>query len=412
VVIGACHALAAIVAGRLLDRGLFRSLLLGTFVAFALAFALLERGVGWGTSPLYAAGISTYSVALVTFPSWRGSGPGLVPPRWRAALVYGVAGWIGSALGVGLSEGVDRVPVELVATAGVVLIAGLALERLARTFGRLRAHRISLFIAAGAIALYSGPWTRGGARLGATSPSAAATGYWESDPAIARGREVYVAEGCIHCHSQFVRRHTDDVLWWGPSSSRADRDSTLIGNRRQGPDLSNVGLRRSELWQRLHLQDPRAVSPGSIMPSYAHLFSNGSTRGDDLVAYLDSLGAGHEPERLEAIRSYEPSTAILDAGDAGRGAERFARTCTPCHGRSGRGDGPAAAGSLDADMMDLRKEELWLPGKLADDERAGLARLIKFGWPGGSMPGHEYFDDVEIADLVAYVRALREDRTR
>ncbi len=33
---------------------------------------------------------------------------------------------------------------------------------------------------------------------------------------VRRGREVYIAEGCIHCHSQYVRPDTDDGVWWGP----------------------------------------------------------------------------------------------------------------------------------------------------------------------------------------------------
>src|SRR5262245_21404725 len=72
---------------------------------------------------------------------------------------------------------------------------------------------------------------------------------------IAAGRRVYVAEGCINCHSQYVRPGTADEARWGPAGNLAEmlaQTPPLFGNRRQGPDLQNVGNRRSHDWQRLH----------------------------------------------------------------------------------------------------------------------------------------------------------------
>lgn len=111
------------------------------------------------------------------------------------------------------------------------------------------------------------------------------------------GRQVYIAEGCIHCHSQFIRPRSPDVDVWGPARDpefSRQQHPALIGNRRQGPDLMNVGARRTREWQRLHLLDPRRVSPGSRMPSYAHLFAPGDLRGEALLDYLDSLGREEE----------------------------------------------------------------------------------------------------------------------
>ncbi len=96
-----------------------------------------------------------------------------------------------------------------------------------------------------------------------------------SASAVERGRLVYISEGCIHCHSQYVDKMRPESL-------------PLIDNRRQGPDLSQVGARRSVLWLKMHLYNPRQVSGSSIMPSYAFLFRD--QRGNDLVAYLASLG--------------------------------------------------------------------------------------------------------------------------
>ncbi len=110
---------------------------------------------------------------------------------------------------------------------------------------------------------------------------------------VALGRQVYVAEGCIHCHSQYVRPATTDDTWWGdprdPGFSRGQTPA-LIGNRRQGPDLMNVGQCLPRDWQREHLRDPRRVAPASRMPSYAYLFATDDARGEALLDYLASLG--------------------------------------------------------------------------------------------------------------------------
>lgn len=126
------------------------------------------------------------------------------------------------------------------------------------------------------------------------------------EPALigaALGRQVYISEGCMHCHSQFIRPGTRDEELWGaardPEFSRQQAPA-LIGNRRQGPDLMNVGQRRIRDWQRLHLTTPRLVSPHSRMPSYAHLFAEGDPRGEALLDYLDSLGREGETSAPEA----------------------------------------------------------------------------------------------------------------
>lgn len=104
-----------------------------------------------------------------------------------------------------------------------------------------------------------------------------------------RGRLVYIAEGCINCHSQLVRPLVADARY-GPARplDRSERPP-LVGLRRQGPDLSNVGLRRQPEWLRAHLISPRALVPHSTMPSYDHLFAASDSRGEDLVEYLGSL---------------------------------------------------------------------------------------------------------------------------
>jgi cytochrome c oxidase cbb3-type subunit 2 len=121
----------------------------------------------------------------------------------------------------------------------------------------------------------------------------------DSHDLVAVGRQVYISEGCIHCHSQYVRPvGLDRELWGAPTlvDQALGQAPVLIGNRRQGPDLANVALRRDEGWNRIHLIQPAVLTPGSRMPSYRYLFMDGDYRGAALLAYLNSL----QPSLLNA----------------------------------------------------------------------------------------------------------------
>lgn len=94
-----------------------------------------------------------------------------------------------------------------------------------------------------------------------------------------RGREVYIKNGCIYCHSQQPRDRAqapDDKRGWGRASVAADYhydQPHLLGTMRTGPDLFNIGARQpSQDWHLGHLYQPRAYMPGSVMPSYPFLF--------------------------------------------------------------------------------------------------------------------------------------------
>ena len=132
-----------------------------------------------------------------------------------------------------------------------------------------------------------------------------------------RGRDVYVAEGCSYCHTQQVRPLAQDAVWGRPStaSDYAYAQPQLLGTERTGPDLTNIATRQpSDVWQLIHLYQPRSLVHASIMPSYPWLFEvkNGAAPGEtsvpvpppfaprggsvvatqhalDLVAYLKSL---------------------------------------------------------------------------------------------------------------------------
>lgn len=115
--------------------------------------------------------------------------------------------------------------------------------------------------------------------------------YTESE---ARGRRVYIANGCLYCHSQQIRDETftTDVLrgWGDRASVPADYvydDPALLGTMRTGPDLINVGARLPDPdWHLIHLYDPRAIVEWSIMPAYPYLFEEkdpSEVRPDDRV---------------------------------------------------------------------------------------------------------------------------------
>ncbi len=94
-----------------------------------------------------------------------------------------------------------------------------------------------------------------------------------------RGREVYIAMGCVYCHSQQPRSQSqapDFQRGWGRAPVAGDYyyDSPhLLGTMRTGPDLFNIGARQPSVdWNLGHLYEPRAYTPGSNMPAFPFMF--------------------------------------------------------------------------------------------------------------------------------------------
>ncbi len=92
------------------------------------------------------------------------------------------------------------------------------------------------------------------------------------------GRDVYLSEGCYVCHSQMVRPFAWETARYGNRYSTLD-DSIYDhpfqwGSKRTGPDLAHEGGLRSDDWHYQHLVDPRQITPGSLMPPYAHLLDS------------------------------------------------------------------------------------------------------------------------------------------
>jgi len=88
------------------------------------------------------------------------------------------------------------------------------------------------------------------------------------------GRDVYIANGCVGCHSQMIRPLRAETERYGHYSVAGESvwdHPFLWGSKRTGPDLARVGGRYSDAWHRAHLHNPRDVVPQSIMPGYPFL---------------------------------------------------------------------------------------------------------------------------------------------
>src|SRR5690606_25053883 len=147
-----------------------------------------------------------------------------------------------------------------------------------------------------------------------------------------RGRQVYIANGCVYCHSQQPRDRNlapDFERGWGRASVPADYsyDSPhLLGTMRTGPDLLNIGARQpSADWHLGHLYQPRAFVAESNMPSYPYLFvHHEQARDGDRVVPLPQgvapsgtvvVATREALDLVEYLRSLDRTYPILPAAD-------------------------------------------------------------------------------------------------
>jgi cytochrome c oxidase cbb3-type subunit 2 len=85
------------------------------------------------------------------------------------------------------------------------------------------------------------------------------------------GRDVYIKNGCVGCHSQMIRPFRAETERYGHYSVAGEfvyDHPFLWGSKRTGPDLARVGGRYSDDWHRVHLVNPRHVVPESNMPGF------------------------------------------------------------------------------------------------------------------------------------------------
>jgi cytochrome c oxidase cbb3-type subunit 2 len=193
------------------------------------------------------------------------------------------------------------------------------------------------------------------------------------------GKHVFIANGCVACHTQQVRNVDMDKSWGTRASVAADyanntrmswwmNTATLMGTERTGPDLTNIGNRLpSADWHLLHLYNPRAVVEESIMPAYPWMFEWKIDVGPDekvvsvpqdfshdqgrklvarkealqLVAYLQSLKQVSLPDGISSPKTLykkeEQANTDIKPTREPDGALLYAGNCQACHQQNGEG---------------------------------------------------------------------------
>lgn len=185
----------------------------------------------------------------------------------------------------------------------------------------------------------------------------------------AAGRKLYIANGCVYCHSQSVR-----TIDWGLGAERIAQAGDyiadhpiLLGSQRTGPDISQDGGEHPDDWHIAHFNNPRYTRPLSIMPAFKWL---GDKNVGVLTNYVQSLGfkdadlrmARQKKWKSEATKAYEagpdanvqwlnenipqgwrdvPNPYPTTEAGLARGHKIYQDFCIGCHGPVGDGMGPA-----------------------------------------------------------------------
>jgi len=139
------------------------------------------------------------------------------------------------------------------------------------------------------------------------------------------GRDIYIREGCLGCHSQMIRPFRSETERYGEYSKSGefiyDRPF-LFGSKRTGPDLHREGGKYPDSWHYNHMLDPRSTSPGSIMPPYPWLFEDevSYTYMESKIKVLQTLGTPYEEgfEKKAGVEARKQAKEIVKRlNDAG-----------------------------------------------------------------------------------------------
>jgi len=258
----------------------------------------------------------------------------------------------------------------------------------------------------------------------------------------AEGRDVYVANGCSYCHTQQVRPLDQDKVFGRPSAPGDFAYATpeLLGSERTGPDLTNIGARQpSAVWQFIHLYNPRAVVPESIMPAFDWLFDVVATapagatlvplpdkfapspgvvvpthQAEALVAYLASLkqtplpASGHDGQTAKpgiaatATAATVDSPPDTDANDAVKGKALFAANCSACHQASGEGL-PGAFPPLKGNAaVNAADPATHIRALLYGVQGVNVGGVV---YPGSMPPFGAMLSDADIVAIINYERS-------
>jgi len=112
-------------------------------------------------------------------------------------------------------------------------------------------------------------------------------------PLEVQGRDIYIREGCVGCHSQLIRPFRSETARYGEYSKSGEfvyDHPFLWGSKRTGPDLQRVGKKYPHSWHYHHMFEPSNMAPGSIMPAYAWL-------------HEQVLDTSSTPSKINALRA-------------------------------------------------------------------------------------------------------------
>jgi cytochrome c oxidase cbb3-type subunit I/II len=123
-------------------------------------------------------------------------------------------------------------------------------------------------------------------------------------PLELEGRDLYIREGCVGCHSQMIRPFRSEVERYGEYAKAGEfvyDHPFLWGSKRTGPDLLRIGGKYSDNWHLNHMYDPQSTSSGSIMPSYKWMVRNEHDRDNikGKMKAMVSLGVPYSEEDIE-----------------------------------------------------------------------------------------------------------------
>lgn len=236
----------------------------------------------------------------------------------------------------------------------------------------------------------------------------------------AEGRAVYVANGCSYCHTQQVRPLPQDKVYGRPSAPGdfAYQTPELLGSERTGPDLTNVGARQSsEVWQYIHLYNPRAVVPESVMPAFDWMFRvvDKAPSGVNAIAlpkaFAPPEGVVIPGPDAQALLAYllslkQPalrSAAVTDAdSSAANGGALFTAHCAACHQANGEGlpgAFPPLKGNPAVNDADATTHIRVVLHGLQGVEVAGVA------YSSPMPPFAQTLSDADIASIINYERS-------
>ena len=132
------------------------------------------------------------------------------------------------------------------------------------------------------------------------------------------GRDLYIREGCVGCHSQMIRALRAETERYGHYSGAGEfvyDHPFLWGSKRTGPDLARVGRRYSDDWHREHLMNPRSVVPESNMPGFPWLAKNvlDGKRTAAKMKGLRSVGVPYTDEQIEGAEAVVAGKLEMEA---------------------------------------------------------------------------------------------------